>query len=573
MNDNSKEIVFNRNPIKWVKDAWYLAKPFWHSEEKYLAIGLISLVILFNLSSVYITVLINKWYNGFYNTLQTYNYKGFIAFIYKFLFLALIFILLQICASLFRKFLEIKWRRWLTNYYLKNWFNHQAYYKSRFLNKGIDNPDQRISEDINSFIVLFLDLTLGLINSVVTLVSFIIILWAVGGSLNFTLGTHHITIAGYMVYAALIYAIIGTFITFKIGKPLIKLNFQQQAYEADFRYNLVRVREYGENIAFYKGEAQEKTSLLTRFNFVVNNFVAIIYRQMKIDIFGIGYAQAAIIFPIIVSAPRYFAKLIKLGDLMQINSAFSRVQDALSYFINSYNSLSGWRAVMDRLYGFETIIKEANALSGVNIDSGNALLTIKHFDVCLPNGNILIKNLNVNLTAGEHLLITGRSGIGKTTLLRAVAGIWPYAKGEIQQQPQTTSLFIAQKPYLPLGTLKQAICYPMHLNLPADDILIATLNQCNLTFLAEQLNVSIDWNTKLSIGEQQRLAFCRILINKPDIIYLDEATSALDEDNEYNMYNLLVKNLPTSVIISIGHRSTIKHWHTTEINLNEQSVN
>ncbi|MCX8514154.1 MAG: ABC transporter ATP-binding protein/permease, partial [Burkholderiales bacterium] len=495
-------------------------------------------------------------------------YKGFVSSIYKFLLLALIYILLQISASLFRKFLEIKWRKWLTNYYLTNWFNQQAYYKSRFLNKGIDNPDQRISEDINSFIVLFLDLTLGLFNAVVTLVSFIIILWAVGGSLHFTLASHHITIDGYMVYAALIYAIIGTFITFKIGKPLIKLNFQQQSYEADFRYNLVRVREYGENIAFYKGEQQEKAGLLNRFNFVVTNFIAIIYRQMKIDIFGIGYAQAAIIFPIIVSAPRYFAKLIKLGDLMQINSAFSRVQDALSYFINSYNSLSGWRAVMDRLYGFETIINEANRLNGVRINSGNAILNIKNLTIDLPNGRSLINKVNIDLNKGERLLITGSSGVGKTTLLRAIAGIWPYASGEIQQQQQLVSLFIAQKPYLPIGSLKQVICYPLHADLFSNQELITLLDQCNLSFLSDQLDVTLDWNAKLSVGEQQRLAFARILINKPDIIYLDEATSALDEDNEYKMYSLLVKYLPNAAIISIGHRNTIKQWHTIDINLN-----
>ncbi len=568
---NNRQTTFNRRPLTWIKDAWFLAKPYWTSEEKYRAVIFISFIIIFNLFTVYMTILLNKWNNVFYDALQNHDQKTFISSIYKFCMLAFFYILFQILAYYFRKLLEIRWRRWLTKFYLNRWFDKKSYYKTRFLNQISDNPDQRISDDINGFIVLFLDLTLGLMNSVVTLFSFVVILWKISGSLNFTLDGHHFSISGYMVYTALIYAIAGTYITFKIGKPLIKLNFQQQAYEADFRYGLIRIREYGENIAFYNGEAQEKVSLINRFTNVVNNFVATIYRNMKIEIFGTAYGQLAIIFPIVVAAPRYFAKVIQLGDLMQILSAFGRVQGAMSYFIDAYTSLSGWRAVMDRLYGFQQSMNEAGDLSGLPIKSADSYLKLENLVISLPNQQILAKGINFDLSQGDRLLIRGRSGSGKTTLLRAIAGLWHFAQGTIYQKNDLTSLFIAQKPYLPLGTLKETLCYPKINCLPDDQCLAQLLEKCNLNHLVYELNNIADWGNKLSLGEQQRIAFCRILVNNPDIIYLDEATSALDEETESKMYQLLIKQLPQSVVISIGHRSTIKQWHNKELDFNQLS--
>lgn len=565
------QTTFSRSPLIWVKDAWHLARPYWVSEQKYKSIGLIILVIIFNLLTVYMTVLFNKWNNVFYDAIQNYDKKVFISAIYKFGVLAFFYILFQIMAYYFRKLLEIRWRKWQTKYYLRDWFSKKSFYKTRFLNTIVDNPDQRISDDINGFIVLTLDLTLGLMNSIVTLVSFIIILWKISGNLQFTFQGHHFVISGYMVYVALIYAVVGTYLTFKIGKPLIKLDFQQQAYEADFRYNLMRVREYSENIAFYNGEAQEQIGLIDRFSNVVSNFISIMYRQMKIDILSVGYGQLAVIFPIVVASPRYFAKLIKLGDLMQILSAFGRVQGALSYFIDAYTSLSGWRAVMDRLYGFQVAIKDAGNLTGQQIQSGKSYLELKNLTVNLPDGQTLIKDIQINLTSGDRLLIRGKSGSGKTTLLRAIAGLWPFSTGEISQIQNLSSIFIAQRTYLPFGDLKTAICYPKIDNLPDDKYIVSLLNQFNLPNLVNQLYIVADWGNKLSLGEQQRVAFCRILINKPDIIYLDEATSALDEDTEEKMYQTLVEALPKSAIISVGHRSTIKHWHNKELNFNLSS--
>lgn len=560
-----KQTTLNRDPRVWIKDAWKLAKPYWASEHKNKSISLLILVIIFNLLVVYMTVLFNKWNNGFYDSIQHYDKVKFFHYIYIFLIYAFFYIIFQIISYYCRKILEVNWRRWSTKYYIDKWMKHKAYYKTMFVNEVSDNPDQRISADVNSFIVLVMDLTLGLLSSIVTICSFSVILWKISGSLTFNFYNHHFVIPGYMLFAAILYAIFGTYITFKIGRPLIKLDYEQQAYEADFRFGLMRIREHSENIAFYSGESVEKNNLINKFTHVVDNFMSIVYRQMKLDVFNVAYSQLANIFPILVASPRYFAKLIQLGDLMQIASAFGRVQDALSYFINSYGSLSGLRATMDRLYGFEKIITEADNLHSLSTEDSNDYLNIKNLSINLPNGNNLLNNINIKLNSGDRLLIRGRSGTGKTTLLRTIARLWSYASGKIYQKPNSSSLFIAQKPYLPIATLANAILYPMSSDAIDRETLITNIKICGLEHLIEKLDIEDNWSTKLSIGEQQRIGFCRVLLNKPDIVYLDEATSALDEEIEELMYRNLIDTLPNSVIVSVGHRSTIKKWHTQEL--------
>lgn len=565
-----RQTVSNRKFSKWLKDAWQLARPYWTSDDKWRAIGLISVVILFNLANVYVNVQYNTWSNNFYDALQQYNKKAFTHQIIVFCLIAFFNILFSVLAYFFQKSLEIRWRRWMTKNYIEKWLSKQAYYKTRFLGTYADNPDQRISEDVNSFIVLTLGLSLGLLTSIVTLCSFLSILWHLSGNFAFSLAGHNIVIPGYVVWVALVYAIAGTWITFKIGRPLIKLDFLQQSAEADFRFNLMRMREYGENIAFYQGEQQEKDNLLKRFNVVVNNFVAIIFRTMKINIFGIGYNQIAIIFPMLVAAPRYFAKAIKLGEVMQILSAFGQVQGSFSYFIQAYNSLSGWRAVMDRLSGFQSTINEAVALPVIPtiVNSNKNIIAVNDLTLNLPDGRPLIKGINFNLAVGERLLIKGKSGSGKTTLLRSIAGLWPFATGSIQVQAGKISLFIAQRPYLPNSNLRTAICYPSSTKLVEDKLLQEVLHLTGLELLYNRLDEIGDWNKNLSLGEQQRLAFCRILLNQPDIVYLDEATSALDEEMEDRLYSAFIYRLPNSTIISIGHRSSLKKWHNQELNFN-----
>jgi putative ATP-binding cassette transporter len=558
-----------RKPIQWLKDSWHLARPYWTSEEKWRAIALVSIVIVFNLLTVYMSVLFNKWNNSMYDSLQSFEAHKFYQLMIKFGFLAFFYILFQIVSYYFRKVLEIRWRRWMTNSYLSNWLSHKAYYKTRFIADYVDNPDQRISEDINSFIGTSLGLTLGFISNIVSLFSFVFILWGLSGALSFTVFAHKISIPGYMVWVALLYAIVGTYITFKIGKPLIKLNFRQETLEANFRFGLMRVREYGENIAFYQGEKEEKQSLTTKFSDLVSNFFSIVYRQMKIDIFNIGYSQIANIFPILVAAPRYFAKAIKLGDLMQISGAFGQVQGALSYFIDAYGSLASWRAIMDRLHGFESAISHASSLPVLARDDKPAsYLSVNNLNLNLPNQESLLKNINFELNAGDRLLIKGASGSGKTTLLRALAGLWPFASGDISQNQAKTEMFIAQRPYMPQVSLRQAICYPLTTNLPDDADLLVIMRECGLAYLQSRLDEEVDWGKVLSLGEQQRVAFARVLVNHPDIIYLDEASSALDEAMEAHLYHVLSERLPQSAIISVGHRSTLDVWHNQQITIN-----
>lgn len=560
MNDNGIQ------PIKWLKDSWYLAKPYWTSKEKWIAISLVIIVIAFSLLNVYISVLFNQWNNVFYDTLQQFNQTGFYKALIKFGYLVFFSILFQIITFAFRKMLEIRWRRWMTKQYLSNWLTDHAYYKTRFIPNAADNPDQRISQDINSFIVTSLSLTLGLISNLVSLFSFVFILWHLSGNLTFHLGGKGWVINGYMVWVALLYAIIGTYLTFKIGRPLIRLSFAQEKVEANFRFGLMRVREYGENIAFYKTEEQEDASLLKKFNNVIDNFVSIVFRQVKIDILTTGYGLIASIFPLIVAAPRYFAKTIKLGDLTQIAGAFGHVQGSLSYFVDAYGSLASWRAVMDRLIGFQSDLSIAQKLPVVvKKDNSKSYLNLQDFELRLPDQTtILANNLNFNFNAGDRLLIRGNSGCGKTTFLKAIAGLWPFANGKIYQDFSKTELFVAQRVYLPPIGLKEAIVYPLNADSVSNEEISKYLASCSLSYLERRLNDTEDWGKTLSLGEQQRLAFARVLINKPDIVYLDEATSALDETMEAHLYQLLTKELPNSVIISVGHRSTLKEWHNQE---------
>jgi putative ATP-binding cassette transporter len=560
----------HRHPIIWVKDFIFLAKPFWLSKEKYRAWFLLILVIMLNLSVVAMSVIINKWYNGFYDSIQNYDKTAFMKNILRFCYLAFFFISLQVLSFYFRKKLEIMWRKWANNYYITKWFQHKAYYKTKFLTNVIDNPDQRISEDINGFIVLSFDFTLGLLSEVVSLVSFVIILWRISGNWSFHLWHRDFVIHGYMVWVALLYAILGTYFTFKIGRPLIRLNYQEQTYEANFRYGLMRIREHNESIAFYNGEKNEQHNLMHKFSMVVNNFMSIVYRQMKINIFSSAYVQIAIIFPFVVAAPRYFAKVIKLGGMMQIIQAFSHVRDSFSYFINSYISLSGWRAVMDRLIGFNRNLIEIEKFTPLDIKNSDVPLRVTNLNLYLPNGSLLLNNINFELNVGDRLLIQGHSGCGKTTLLRTLAGIWHFANGDIEQQNGTTSLFMSQKPYIPIDNLYHAICYPLINHLPSESDMLELLKQCKLEHLSSRLNDTVNWSNILSVGEQQKIAFCRLLLNKPDIVYLDEASSALDEDTENILYSLIINKLPRTVIISVAHRSSVTKWHNKILNFNKE---
>lgn len=552
------------------RDCWQLVRGYWASEEKWRAWGLTAVIITLNLAHVFVLVLLNKWNNRFYNALQDFNKEEFFSALGEFSLLAGIFIVVAVYELYLQQMLEIKWRRWMTKKYLNNWLANRTYYRLQLVDNNTDNPDQRISEDLRLFTNYTLRLSLGLLKALVTLVSFIAILWELSGTLTLPIGGIVLEISGYMVWVAILYALIGTWLTHKIGKPLTKLNFDQQRYEADFRFSLVRLRENSESIAFYGGENREGQSFMERFNHVLGNFWEIMKRQKQLTWFTSGYAQIAIIFPILVAAPRYFAKEIQLGGLLQTSSAFGRVQDSLSFFIESYPLLAEWKSVVDRLTGFTGNMKKVGELSGSGAaisQASDQTLAVSGLNIKLPDGRSLLSELNLSLAVGESLLIAGPSGSGKSTLLRALSGLWPYAQGDISLPKNQTFLFLPQKSYLPLGTLREVVLYPGTKQDVSDEEIYAAMSLCKLDWLKGQLDKVEEWSHVLSLGEQQRIAFARALIHKPEWLFMDEATSALDEPTERALYMLISQRLHNTAMISVGHRGTLNSYHKKKLTL------
>lgn len=554
---------------KFFQGFWQLFKGYWSSEEKWRARGLLGVVIILNFATVYILVLLNQWYNTFYNALQEYRYNDFWPLIGQFALLAFIHIVIAVYAIYLRQMLQIKWRRWLTKQYLEKWLDKQTYYRIQVVGGDTDNPDQRISEDINQFVALTLGLALGFLKQATTLGAFIVILWQLSGIITVPIGGHEFTIYGYMVWFSLLYAIVGTYFTAKIGNPLVKLNYDQQRYEADFRFGMVRLRENSESVAFYGGELPEKTGFSLRFADVFKNYWSLMKYEKRLTWFTAGYGQLAIIVPILLAAPRYFAGEMQLGGLMQTNSAFGKVQDSLSFFVTSYTSIAQWTAVVKRLLGFNNHIQTVAELpTEVRIkDAPSNALEIDNLSVALPDGRTLLNNLSFTILSGDKLLITGESGCGKSTLLRTIAGIWPFGQGVVNLPRQNGRLFLPQRPYLPLGSLRQVVLYPAETLVRNDDDIREVLIKCALPQLVNRLDEVAEWSKILSLGEQQRIAFARLLLLRPNWVFLDEATSALDESTEKLMYELVAEQLPDTAVISIGHRNTLLKYHQCRLHL------
>jgi putative ATP-binding cassette transporter len=555
----------------FLRQAWDLAWPYWKSDEKWSAIGLLAAVIALNLITVWLNVRFNYWNNDFYNALQQYDWPEFWRQFAIFGVIALAFIVVGVYSSYLRGILHIRWRRWLTERFLRDWLEDQAYYRMQLNQATTDNPDQRISDDLNRFASITLTLSLGLLSSFVTLLSFLSILWTLSGALIIPLGAGaSINIPGYMVFAALIYAVAGTVLTRWIGYPLVRLNFDQQRYEADFRFSMVRLRENAENVAFYGGEAREFDTFQTRFVRVVANWWGIIRRRKKLTWFTYGYDQVAVVFPFLVAAPRYFNKVIQLGGLMQIASAFRQVQESLSFIISSYTEIAEYQSVVQRLAGFREkmneIAAEQQRPQPIEIVRDGTGVEVNALDLNLPDGRLLQPEISLAATPGKSLLITGASGLGKSTLLRAIAGLWPFGRGRIRVG-DGRCLFLPQRPYLPLGTLADALVYPRAAaELPREDLGDA-LRAVGLPDLVDRLDEEANWAQRLSIGEQQRLAFARVLLARPEIVFLDEATSALDEAAEISLYRLLREAPWRPTIVSVGHHGTLRRFHDAVVDL------
>ena len=548
--------------------AWRLMSSYWHSQEKWKARGLLAGVIALTLGQVYMLVLLNGWNNDFYNALQQRAFESFWPLIGQFAGFAFLHIIFAVYAVYVRQILEIKWRKWMTDKYLDRWLGHQTYYRLHVAGQDdMDNPDQRIADDVNSFVNLTLGLFVGVLKQATSLVAFVVILWNLSGSLDIPLGDTVLSVPGYMVFVTLIYSVVGTWLAHKVGRKLIRLNYDQQRFEADFRFSMVRVRENSESVAFYGGEKPELQNFRERFALVIGNFWGLMKRTKLLNFYVNGYAQIAIIVPVLMCAPQYFNGTMQLGGFMQTISAFGRVQDALSYFVESYDSIAQYVAVIRRLGGFAGHMEEAEALApsfDFTKNTSNAL-QLWQMDIALPDGRQLAEKLSIAVPAGKRLLISGGSGAGKSTLLRAIAGIWPYGTGEISLPTGWRTMFLPQRPYLPLGSLRRAIYYPQPVPENTDDNLTGLLERFGLQNLAGQLDAVDDWSRILSLGEQQRLAFIRILLLRPDIVFLDESTSALDEPREAQAYEILHQLLPQMAVVSVGHRSSLLNCHDKQL--------
>ena len=558
----------------FVSDTWRLSRPYFVSEEKWSAWGLLLAVLALRLLLVGMTVVLSFWNREFFNALQDKDWSAFVEllFIYRvtpsgfmpgFCEIAAVYIVVAVYFTYLSQWLQIRWRRWLTVRYLDEWLADRAYYRISLTTDrdaiGTDNPDQRIAEDIRDFIDNTLTLGISLLANIVTLVSFLGILWSLSGTVTL-LG---IAIPGYMVWVALVYAIVGTWLTHLVGRPLAKLRFRQQRVEADFRYSLVRVRENMEGIALYAGEAEEKDVLGHRFHSVVGNWWAIMQRTKLLNALTAGYEQVATIFPFIVAAPRYFSGQIPLGGLTQTAGAFGRVQDALSWFITRYADLAQWHAIVERLMTFHRAIVAARAAYGTGVAMGDApdgSVQARGITLALPNGMKLLEDADLLLQPGESVVVTGRSGSGKSTLFRALAGIWPFGQGSVMR-PVERCLFLPQRPYIPLGTLRHVVTYPHRHDAYSREQIVQALRDAGLPGLVDQLDRDENWAMQLSGGEQQRVALVRALLAKPDWLFLDEATASLDPAAEAELYRTLKAQLPHTTLVSIAHRPSVAAFH------------
>lgn len=547
---------------------WALALPYFQSEEKWRARGLLATIVALNLGGVWLLVQYNEWNRLFYDALQEKNQPMFWQQLGHFTVIAFGIIVLAVYRFYLTQLLQVRWRNWMTTHYLQRWLADHAFYRLELARYGQggdtppDNPDQRIQEDLDLFTTYTVSLTMGAFNAAVTLVSFVGILWSLSGTFAFDLGGARYEIPGFMVWLAVVYCAAGSWITHVIGRPQIGLNFRQQRLEADFRHHMVRVREYSEAIALDHGEPVERQQLDLRFSRVLANYLDLIRAQKRLVWFSNFFGQAAVVFPFLVSAPRFFSGAIQLGQLMQIASAFDEVQKSLSWFVGNYQQLAVWRATTDRLTGFEASLAahaaREDALQHQRVDGA---LATQDLSLALPDGSRLLSGLDLAVQSGDRVLISGPSGSGKSTLLRAIAGIWPHAAGRVQQPAD--AMFIPQRPYFPDGRLRDALAYPQSAADYTDEALRSALRDALLPQLQGRLDEQDAWSQKLSGGEQQRLAIARVLLKKPRWILADEATSALDPAAEQNLYAKLVAQVQAGqgALLSIAHRPAVAAFH------------
>ena len=546
----------------WGKQFWMFAGGYLSPKRSIKPLLFFVLIVTLTLFSVRLSLVHSTWYNNMYTALQEFNQTVFWEQMILFCFIAGFSVAAALISYYLNQRFSINWIEWLNTELLEKWMDKRAYYKSQYMGNNLDNPDQRIQQDIQSYVKTTLSLSTGVIDAVTSMISYTILLWGLAGPMTL-LG---IEIPRAMVYLVFAYVIFTTLIAFWLGKPLIRLNFANEKLNANYRYSLIRVKEYAESIAFYAGEKVEKSRLYKQFRAVIDNMWDIVFRALKFSGFNLVVSQISVVFPLLIQVGRYFEKQIKLGDLMQTLQVFGKLHSNLSFFRNTYDSFAEYKATLDRLTGFHYSVEAAQKQSKTDITDHPTDVIFQHLSVKSPMGKILIKDLNLTLTQGNSLLIQGQSGVGKTTLLRTIAGLWSYAEGKIFC-PQHNTLFLSQRPYLPQGNLLTALYYPDTTENVDLAKITRVLEQVQLAHLQDRLEQEQDWSRILSLGEQQRLAFARLLLHKPTVAFLDEASASLDEGMEYAMYRLIREELPNTTIISVGHRSTLVPLHQQQLEL------
>ncbi|WP_338911316.1 ABC transporter ATP-binding protein/permease [Mycetohabitans rhizoxinica] len=553
---------------------WSLIKPYWVSDEKWIAWGLLALVVAINMTMVAVNAWFNTWQRVFFDSIQQYNYPVFKHSLLQFTAIAMAMILLGSYRTYFRQMLEFRWRQWLTTHYMHAWLSGRAYYRIE-RDKLADNPDQRVSVDLQELASTTLALSLDFLSTSVTLLWFSHVLWQLAGPLSFTVFSTDVTIPGYMVWTALLYAVIGSYITHRVNHPLVSINYQQQRVEADFRFSLIRLRENADQIALYEGERTEEKALQGVFGHIRDNWRMIMRYTRRLNIVVVSYSQLAIVFPFIAAAPKYFEKAVSYGGYQQTIGAFGTVSNAFSWFISSYSTLAAWRAVINRLKEFQRIMAQPQLLEstsratehgGIHMRMADTtVLRVQALRLLRPDGTPLSTIGSFVIAPGSRVLVRGASGSGKSTLLRSLAGLWPFGSGTIEMPVNARVMFVPQKSYVPIGTLKGALCYPATADAFTDADCADVLRACRLGERVDQLNVSDHWERVLSPGEQQRLAIARVLLQKPDFLFLDEATSALDLDTEAALYHVLTQRLAHAAIVSVAHRESVQAMHDETI--------
>lgn len=554
------------------RSLWDLTRAYWGSDERWSAWAFLLAIIALNLSLVGINLLQNVATGAVFTALQDrdagqfyWSLGGLMLAIFSYLFVAVGRLLLD-------QTFQLRWRRWLTNQYIGEWLANRTFYRMRF-SKRVDNPDQRISEDVRIFIERVMTLGMGLLTSIATLGTFAALLWELSGSIAIKLPWMVITIPGYMFWAAVAYATAGSVLAHLIGRPLIRLNNQQQALEADFRFFLVRLREEAEGITLYGAEEQERSHVLQRFTALYDNFKRLIRSNARYVLYQLFFSQLAYGLSLVLASPRYFSGAVQLGALVQISNAFERVNEALSWLIGSYPIYAEWRATADRLVELhQTMAGEAGSPHGAGVAAGDSDTTdLKRVQISLPDGTNLIAPVSLNLKAHEAVMIRGPSGSGKSTLFRVLAGLWPFTTGEIHRPSHARMLFLPQHPYMPIGLLRDALWFPEPGRSERDDEAIRALSAVGLAAMTKRLDESAHWAQMLSPGEQQRIAIARALLLKPDWLFLDEVTASHDEREETELYQQLRTALPHTTLVSIGQRHSLEAFHDRLILLDRSS--